>query len=126
MPNQITGVCLLCFHGLLLFTCADNTPYDPDPYIPNRQFLRAFITFVTFFLLLSTKPSPSPEGPIQNAQIELWATFLGVTSAALAAIQYCPQLLHTYRLKLVGALSIPMMIIQSPGAGLMVISIALR
>lgn len=82
-----------------------------------------FCTFVTFFLLLTTQPDPSGE---QNRQVQLWATFLGVTSAALAAIQYYPQLLHTYQLKLVGALSIPMMCIQSPGAALMVLSIALR
>ena len=49
-----------------------------------------------------------------------------MTSAVFAAVQYYPQLIHTYRLKLVGALSIPMMIIQSPGAALMVVSIAMR
>ncbi|KLO12529.1 hypothetical protein SCHPADRAFT_875428 [Schizopora paradoxa] len=85
----------------------------------------AFITAVTFFLLTST--TPSPEGvEAHNAQIAMWATFLGVSSAVLAAIQYCPQIFHTFRLKLVGALSIPMMCIQSPGAALMVLSIALR
>lgn len=56
----------------------------------------------------------------------LWATFLGIASALLAALQYAPQLVHTYRLRLVGALSIPMMLIQSPGAVFMVLSIALR
>jgi len=85
----------------------------------------AFITAVTFFLLTSTKPSP--EGAeAHNAQIAMWATFLGVSSAVLAAIQYCPQIYHTLRLRLVGALSIPMMCIQSPGSALMVLSIALR
>lgn len=88
---------------------------------------RLFCTFVTFFLLTSTKPPPEgPDGSEQNAQIAIWATFLGVTSAVFAAVQYYPQLIHTYRLKLVGALSIPMMIIQSPGAALMVVSIAMR
>ncbi|KAJ3894207.1 hypothetical protein GG344DRAFT_86748 [Lentinula edodes] len=55
-----------------------------------------------------------------------WATFLGVSSAILAAIQYIPQIAHTFRHKVVGALSIPMMCIQTPGAVLMVLSIALR
>ncbi|KAI5121596.1 hypothetical protein M0805_009467 [Coniferiporia weirii] len=82
-----------------------------------------FCTFVTFFLLLAKEP---PAGPAPVISVSDWATFLGVTSAALAAIQYCPQLMHTYSLKLVGALSIPMMIIQSPGAALMVVSIAMR
>jgi len=62
----------------------------------------------------------------RSTQISIWATFLGVTSAILSAVQYMPQLMHTYRLKLVGALSIPMMVIQSPGAVFMVLSIALR
>jgi len=83
------------------------------------------ISFTTFFLLLTATPSPSPTTPLPY-QVTAWATFLGVTSASLAAIQYAPQLLHTYKLKLVGALSIPMMLIQSPGAVLMVLSIALR
>ncbi|KDQ54104.1 hypothetical protein JAAARDRAFT_182472 [Jaapia argillacea MUCL 33604] len=84
----------------------------------------AFITFVTFLLLLTNYPLPSGEETTE--QILHWATFLGVTSAILAAIQYMPQLVHTYRVKVVGALSIPMMCIQSPGAVLMVLSIALR
>ena len=41
-------------------------------------------------------------------------------------VQYTPQLLHTFRIKHVGALSIPMMLIQTPGGILMVISVALR
>jgi uncharacterized protein with PQ loop repeat len=49
-----------------------------------------------------------------------------VSSALLAALQYTPQLKHTFEMKLVGALSIPMMMIQTPGAILMVLSIALR
>lgn len=77
----------------------------------------AFETFVTLFLLIYHSP------PVQ---IQLWATFLGVTSAGLAVIQYLPQLIKTYRMKLVGAISIPMMCIQSPGSILMVLSIALR
>ncbi|KAJ7594102.1 hypothetical protein C8J56DRAFT_854002 [Mycena floridula] len=81
-----------------------------------------FGAFTTSYLL-STAPTDSPELP---ENVSRWATFLGVTAALLAAVQYAPQLVHTYRLKLVGALSIPMMLIQSPGAVLMVTSIALR
>ncbi|KAI0633969.1 hypothetical protein C8Q77DRAFT_714608 [Trametes polyzona] len=82
-----------------------------------------FITFVTF-LLLST--NPTPDETHRPRQLQLWATFLGVSSALLAALQYAPQIAHTARLKLVGALSIPMMLLQTPGAVLMVLSIALR
>ncbi|KAH7882883.1 hypothetical protein F5I97DRAFT_1938811 [Phlebopus sp. FC_14] len=83
------------------------------------------LSFTTFLLLLTSPPSPDPSA-VHPRQIVLWATFLGVSSALLAAIQYAPQLMRTYRLKLVGALSIPMMIIQSPGAVVMSISIAMR
>ncbi|KAI6041581.1 hypothetical protein EDC04DRAFT_2893057 [Pisolithus marmoratus] len=85
----------------------------------------AFITFTTFFLLFTTGHSPDSSGQ-RPRQIELWATFLGVSSGVLAAIQYAPQLQRTYRLKLVGALSIPMMVIQSPGGVVMAISIAMK
>jgi len=44
----------------------------------------------------------------------------------MATVQYAPQIMHTYKTKLVGALSIPMMLIQTPGGILMVTSIALR
>ncbi|KAL0071163.1 hypothetical protein AAF712_001723 [Marasmius tenuissimus] len=99
-----------------------------------------FVSAVTTILLLSTfpptpapSPSPSPE-PIplpspdspMSQSVARWATFLGVTSAMLAVVQYLPQIIHTARHKVVGALSIPMMCIQTPGAVLMVLSIALR
>ncbi|KAI0923039.1 hypothetical protein AcV5_009867 [Taiwanofungus camphoratus] len=85
----------------------------------------ALITFVTFLLLSNFAPSPGPDSPHEQ-RVHAWATFLGVTSALLAALQYAPQLVHTAKLRLVGALSVPMMLIQSPGAVVMVLSIALR
>ena len=78
-----------------------------------------FFAFVTF-LLLGTESSPD------SVRLVWWATFLGVSSTLLAAFQYFPQIVHTYRHKVVGALSIPMMCIQTPGAILMVTSIAIR
>ncbi|KAI0717837.1 hypothetical protein C8T65DRAFT_640134 [Cerioporus squamosus] len=83
----------------------------------------AFLIFITF-MLLST--NPAPDGDYRSPQLELWATFLGVSSALLAMFQYTPQIAHTWRIKHVGALSIPMMCIQTPGAILMVLSIAMR
>jgi len=80
--------------------------------------------FITTVYLLSTS-TPSPDGALPS-HISSWATFLGVSSALLATIQYAPQILHTYKTKLVGALSIPMMLIQTPGGVLMVTSIVLR
>lgn len=47
--------------------------------------------------------------------LTLWANFLGIMGAMLAATQYLPQIWTTYHLKHVGSLSIPMMCIQTPG-----------
>jgi uncharacterized protein with PQ loop repeat len=80
-----------------------------------------FIVFTTFFLILTEDMNNYP-----SPRIMLWATFLGLLSTTLAVIQYAPQLWTTWKAKTVGALSIPMMCIQSPGAVLMVLSIAIR
>ncbi|KAE8829728.1 hypothetical protein HRS9139_06352 [Pyrenophora teres f. teres] len=45
-----------------------------------------------------------------------WANFLGLLASLLAAIQYLPQIAMTWRLQETGSLSIPMMIIQTPGS----------
>lgn len=55
-----------------------------------------------------------------------YARFLGTSSAVLAVTQYAPQLVRTYRAKLVGALSIGTMIIQVPGSVLFVGSLVGR
>lgn len=55
-----------------------------------------------------------------------WANLLGVMAAALAAVQYVPQIWTTYHLKHVGSLSIPMMCIQTPGGFLFAASLFAR
>ncbi|KAI0132609.1 PQ loop repeat protein [Xylariales sp. AK1849] len=55
-----------------------------------------------------------------------WANVLGIMSAALAAIQYIPQIWTTYRLKHAGSLSIPMMCVQTPGGFLFAASLGAR
>ncbi|KAG6270875.1 hypothetical protein E4U49_005057 [Claviceps purpurea] len=55
-----------------------------------------------------------------------WANFLGIMAAALAAVQYVPQIWTTYRLKHVGSLSIPMMCMQTPGGFLIAASLYAR
>ena len=89
----------------------------------NQHSYSLFVATTSTYLLLTLPLSPDDSLP---QKVSTWATLLGVSSAILAAIQYAPQLLHTYRSKLVGALSIPMMMIQTPGGFLMVTSIALR
>ncbi|KAJ3561207.1 hypothetical protein NP233_g10332 [Leucocoprinus birnbaumii] len=80
---------------------------------------------ITTVLLAITGTTESPTA-ILPTSLQSWTTFLGITSALLAAIQFAPQLIHTYELKLVGALSIPTMVIQIPGTGMMVAGIALQ
>ena len=55
-----------------------------------------------------------------------WANTLGILAAGLAAIQYFPQIWTTYNLKHVGSLSIPMMLIQTPGSFVWAGSLAAR
>ncbi|KWU46328.1 hypothetical protein RHOSPDRAFT_7366, partial [Rhodotorula sp. JG-1b] len=62
-----------------------------------------------------------------------WATTVGLMSVVLACVQYTPQLVHTYQRKLVGSLSIPMMLIQArscsfatPGSFVFVYTLAIR
>ncbi|KAI0483288.1 ATP synthase F0 [Xylariaceae sp. FL0804] len=55
-----------------------------------------------------------------------WANVLGIMAAALAAVQYIPQIYTTYKLKQAGSLSILMMTIQTPGGFLFAASLAAR
>ncbi|KAK5815108.1 hypothetical protein F5H01DRAFT_308932 [Linnemannia elongata] len=61
-----------------------------------------------------------------RAWLLVWAGLLGIIAAFLAMIQYIPQIIETYIRKSMGALSIPMMLIQTPGAILITVSLALR
>jgi hypothetical protein len=55
-----------------------------------------------------------------------WANFLGIFATVLASIQYFPQIYTTFTLKRVGSLSIPMMLIQTPGSFVWAASLAAR
>ncbi|KAG7143217.1 hypothetical protein HYQ45_000468 [Verticillium longisporum] len=61
-----------------------------------------------------------------KSHLNFWANLLGVMAAALAAVQYIPQIWTTYHLKHVGSLSIPMMCIQTPGGYLFSFNLWLR
>ncbi|CAK5278264.1 unnamed protein product [Mycena citricolor] len=92
---------------ILFSTPSPLTPVDPPSPYPDPSF-------------------PDPDSDALPTSLARWALLLGVSSAALAAIQYLPQIAFTWRARLVGALSVPMMCVQSPGAVAMVTSIALR
>ncbi|KAG9233079.1 hypothetical protein BJ875DRAFT_58319 [Amylocarpus encephaloides] len=55
-----------------------------------------------------------------------WGNILGVIATTLAAIQYIPQIWTTWYLGHVGSLSIPMMLIQTPGSFVWAASLAAR
>jgi hypothetical protein len=58
--------------------------------------------------------------------LETWGNILGITATILAGIQYIPQIWMTWHLGHVGSLSIPMMLIQTPGSFVWAASLAAR
>ncbi|KAF8952498.1 hypothetical protein BGZ46_003461, partial [Entomortierella lignicola] len=61
-----------------------------------------------------------------SAWTMLWAGFLSVGSVLLAMIQFLPQIVETYFRKSVGALSIPMLLMQTPYAIIIAVGLALN
>lgn len=53
-----------------------------------------------------------------------WTTLLAAIALVASSVQFIPQILRTYQLKLVGALSIPAMLMQTPGSFLFCVTIA--
>jgi hypothetical protein len=60
------------------------------------------------------------------SHLRAWANFLGLSATVLAAIQYVPQIIMTWRLQETGSLSVPMMCIQTPGSFVFAASLAVR
>lgn len=78
--------------------------------------LSAVMTFVLLLTLPRSYNSDLPgemgkEHPSERA-VRVWALTLGLSSAALGIGQYWPQIILTGRTRLVGSLSIPMMLLQ--------------
>ncbi|CED84097.1 hypothetical protein [Phaffia rhodozyma] len=70
-------------------------------------------------------PQPTPVQPPHKVLGRL-ADSMGLLSTILAVAQYAPQIHLTWREGFVGALSIPTMMIQTPGSIVFVLSIAIR
>ncbi|KAK7556799.1 PQ loop repeat protein-like protein [Phyllosticta paracitricarpa] len=75
-----------------------------------------FVVFLVSVILLARFPS----------KLQLWANILGIMATCLASIQYIPQIWTTWRLQHVYSLSIPMMLIQTPGSFVFATSLAVR
>lgn len=75
-----------------------------------------FVVFLVSVILLARFPH----------KLQLWANILGLTATCLASIQYIPQIHTTWKLQHVYSLSIPMMLIQTPGSFVFATSLAVR
>ncbi|GAA5875621.1 hypothetical protein JCM8547_000888 [Rhodosporidiobolus lusitaniae] len=121
-----------------------SSEYRHALYLFFLVVLHLLLTFLTTFILLLTLPKAEVPHPLpvpgepdnapghsgrehpQERAVRVWATTLGLVSLALACVQYAPQLVLTARRKLVGSLSIPMMLLQTPGSFLFVYTLAVR
>ena len=83
----------------------------------DTSFLFTLLTVASLILLPNSPPHPL---------LYKYAQFLGITSAFLTFFQYAPQITTTFRSGVVGALSIPMMLIQVPGSAMFVGSLVGR
>ena len=75
-----------------------------------------FVVFLISVVLLARFPN----------QLQLWANILGIVATCLASIQYIPQIYTTWKLQEVLSLSVPMMLIQTPGSFVFAASLAVR
>lgn len=84
----------------------------------NILILYVVINLVFLFYLLNLKKNKDV--------LSLFADISGVISTFLAIIQYIPQLFTTYKIKHAGSLSIPMMLLQTPGGYIWSLSLFLQ
>lgn len=94
---------LLC---VIYTNTPDNTEYEQVVEAWRRILL--YIATVTILVIVACFT-------FSAAHVLLFAQILGVLSTVITFIQYIPQLVETYHLKHSGALSIAMMLIQTPG-----------
>ncbi|KAI7867167.1 hypothetical protein BDF14DRAFT_1806485 [Spinellus fusiger] len=105
-----------------------SSPRNPVLSEEWKVSLMVFVVFAVHFVLsviISCILLMTVDGP-NHWQVDVWAGFLGVFSMLLATFQYLPQIWKTWKRKTVGALSIAMMCLQTPGSALFVYSIAIR
>lgn len=84
--------------------------------VVGLSILHFFVVFLVSVVLLARYPD----------QLQLWANILGLMATCLASIQYIPQIYTTWKLQHFYSLSIPMMLIQTPGSFVFAASLAVR
>ncbi|KAK8080379.1 pq loop repeat protein [Apiospora hydei] len=129
------GVQWICFAVILVlflvfFRRDDTIPDDDDDEVidPDQPTWRTAIgvaaaCLIHGLVIVIVSGSVALGAP---EYLAMWANILGIMSAALAAIQYVPQIWTTYQLKHAGSLSIPMMCVQTPGGFLFAASLGAR
>jgi multisubunit Na+/H+ antiporter MnhG subunit len=104
---------------------SDSIDSDSDTNLPTwKEAILVLALSLTFFIFAFLGSVVMVYAA--RSHLQAWANFLGVTGTLLAAIQYIPQILTTWRLKAVGSLSVPMMCIQTPGSFVFAASLAVR
>lgn len=99
------------------------TKYEPPPPSYRDALLVVFLSLLHALLVFALSLLWFAFSP---TTLQIWANFLGLLAAALACVQYIPQIYTTWRLQHVLSLSIPMMLIQTPGSFVFSFSLALR
>ncbi|KAJ9067511.1 hypothetical protein DSO57_1038408 [Entomophthora muscae] len=106
-----------------------SPPFSHSPAPLSEEWLVSLRVFkaVCIHFFISALVTLLLMGSRQSEHVAmLWAGFNGVFSMALAMVQYVPQIIETWSRKSCGALSIPMMLMQTPGAFLFAYSLASR
>lgn len=114
-------------YSLLLFLIFVPRSDDPVTGLGNKQWRVAVtvvcaaiahfvLTFIISVVMMARFPS----------HLQTWANILGIACAILTSTQYFPQIYTTFKLRHVGSLSVPTMMIQVPGSFLMATSLAVR
>lgn len=85
-------------------------------FVVGLSIAHFFAIFLVSVVLLARYPH----------SLQLWANILGIMATCLASIQYIPQIYTTWKLQHVYSLSIPMMLIQTPGSFVFATSLAVR
>ncbi|KAL2070502.1 hypothetical protein VTL71DRAFT_13528 [Oculimacula yallundae] len=124
------GVQWFCFSIILLlflvfFPRGPKLPSNDaeKPYTWRTAVAVAFLCLLHGLLVIIVSATLMLSRP---HHLGTWANALGIMATILAAIQYLPQIWMTWRLGHVGSLSIPMMLIQTPGSFVWSASLAAR
>ena len=103
--------CSVLIWSLVLPVTRWEYPDKPHPTIRDLAVVHIIcsthllLTVAVFAILYVHSPSSLPAFARAN----------GIISAVVAALQYAPQILTTWRLKHIGSISVPWLIVQTPG-----------